>query len=124
LNLGFQIAASIPPYAASAAAAFTVTATVSVTSTSIPSSSPSNTSNSLGIGLGIALGVVLLAAAVVGIVLYERHRVRQQGDGTKTLEAAGLSYYAPKNGLDRPNMAHEAPSWTEPVEMHAGSENS
>jgi ABC-type Fe3+ transport system permease subunit len=105
-NLGFQIAASIPPYAASATAGFTATATATVSSTSIPSSGQSNANNSLGIGLGVALGIVLLAVAVLGFVLYRRHRVRLHQDGTIIPEAAELGYHTPKR---------------EPVEMYGGA---
>lgn len=122
LKLGFQIAASIPPYAASATAAFTVTATATASSTSTPSSGPSNTNNTVAVGLGVALGVVLLAAALIGVVLFRRHRMRLQRDIAKTPQTVGLSYYTPKGELEQPNVTHEAPSWREPVEMYGGVE--
>jgi hypothetical protein len=95
---------------------------MTVTSTSTPSSNPSDTNNSLGIGLGVALALVLLAAAVVGLVLYRRHRMRLQGGRVKTPETLGLSDYSRKNELEQPNAAHEVPSWREPVEMYGGAE--
>lgn len=120
LGLGFQLAASIPPYAASATVA--AGATTTVTGTSSPSSSPSSTNNSLGIGLGVALGVVLLAAAAIGLVLYRRHQVRRRGGGqwVKSPTSSGPGYNAPKSELEQPSMVHEIPSRREPVEMDGG----
>lgn len=117
LKLGFQIAASIPPYAASATAALTATAVVTITSASIPSTGLSDANNGLGIGLGVAFAVVLIAAGIIGFLSFRRHRVRLREYNAKTSDTVALGYYTPKIELNHANRPHEVPSWREPVEM-------
>lgn len=114
-NLGFQLAPSIAPYAATSTTVTTTTATLSASSPSTPVNtngpSSANGVNGLGIGLGVALGVVLLADVVVGIVLYRRHRARRGGH----IQQSGTYK---ENGQFLPDsIIHEAPAQMRPVEL-------
>jgi len=94
---------------------------VTVTSIATSSAGPSNV-NSLGIGLGVTLGVVLIAASIMGFLLFRRHRVQSQVDEHRPPGTLLLNYNASKSELEQPNRRHEVPSWREPVEMYGGSE--
>lgn len=133
-NLGFKLAASIAPFAASSTAATattigmaTIITTSSMPASNTPSSSASgstisqsstNSNNSLGIGLGVALGLVLLAVAAVGLFLYRRHRARVHASELRTggPDEAVLKTYI-GHELPQPVKIHEASHIREPVEL-------